>query len=55
MRGVPTYKDLLRSGMDQRRTIATEGKGLKAFTKDHSASRKKVVNKVNKEYAKRNK
>lgn len=55
MARVPTYKDLLRSGMDQRRTIATEGEGLKAFTKDHSASRKRVTNKVNEAYAKRNK
>lgn len=52
---VPTYQDLERTGMDQRRTIATEGKGLKAFTRDHAASRKKVANKVNKAYAKRNK
>lgn len=55
MKGVPTYQDLLRSGMDQRRTIATEGKGLKAFTKNQKASRKKVVDKVNRAYAKRNK
>ncbi len=51
----PSYQDLLNSGMDLRRTIATEGKGLKAFTRDHAASRKKVASKVNKAYAKRNK
>lgn len=38
----PTYQDLLNSGMDIRRTIASSGKnGLKSFTKDHAATRSK--------------
>ncbi len=34
-----TYQDLERSGMDQRRTIASSGSKLKGFTKDHGATR----------------
>lgn len=35
----PEISDLERTGMDARRTIATEGKGLKAFTRNQGQTR----------------
>lgn len=43
---MPTMADLDKSGMDLRRTIATEGKGLKAFTRDQGATRMRNQNKI---------
>lgn len=43
---MPTMQDLGKSGMDLRRTIASEGKGLKGFTKDHGKTRMKTQKKI---------
>ena len=41
-----TYQDLEATKMDQRRTLATEGKGLKAFTKNQGKTRMKNQGKI---------
>ena len=42
----PTYADLSQSGVDIRRTIATEGGKLKGFTKDHAKTRMRNSSKI---------
>ena len=42
----PTYADLSQSGVDIRRTIATEGGKLKGFTKDHGKTRQRNSAKI---------
>ena len=44
--GMPEMADLDRSGMDLRRTIASEGKGLKGFTADHGKTRMRNQKKI---------
>ena len=47
MEQLPTLQELDRTKMDQRRTIATEGKGqLKSFTQDHAATRMRNARKI---------
>ena len=44
---LPTLQDLDRTGLDQRRTVATEGKGqLARFTQDHAATRMRNARKI---------
>ena len=44
--GMPEMKDLERSGMDLRRTIASAGPGLKGFTANHGKTRMRNQKKI---------
>ncbi len=42
----PSIQELGKTGMDIRRTIATEGKGLGAFTRNQGATRMRNQKKI---------